>query len=82
MGGLGIWEIAGILILVLLLFGGKKIPQLARDLGTGLREFKKTMGDAEKEITEVRHEIEDTAPRAEKTKTSQSTSKKKKTRKA
>lgn len=63
MGGLGIWEIALILVGILLLFGGRKIPQLARDLGTGLREFKKTLGDTEKEITDVRHEIEDTSPR-------------------
>lgn len=63
MGGLGIWEISLILVAILLLFGGRKIPQLARDLGSGLREFKKTLGDTEKEITDVRHEIEDTAPR-------------------
>ena len=61
MGGLGIWEIALILVGILLLFGGRKIPQLARALGTGLREFKKTLGDTVKEITDVRHEIEDTS---------------------
>jgi sec-independent protein translocase protein TatA len=61
---LGFWEIIIILAIVLLLFGGKKIPQLARDLGTGFREFKKTMSDAEKEVTDIRHEIEDTRPRS------------------
>ena len=55
---LGFWEIIIILVIVLLLFGGKKIPQLARDLGTGFREFKKTMSDAEKEVTDIRHQFE------------------------
>lgn len=45
-GGLGGWEILLILFVVLLLFGAKKIPELARGLGRGIREFK----DATKEI--------------------------------
>ena len=36
MGG---WEIAAIVLVVLLLFGGKKIPELMRGLGKGIREF-------------------------------------------
>ena len=36
--GTGEWIF--ILVLVLLLFGGKKIPQLAKDLGSGIKEFK------------------------------------------
>ncbi|MEQ9363385.1 MAG: twin-arginine translocase TatA/TatE family subunit [Leptospirales bacterium] len=79
---LGPLEIAGIVVLVLLLFGGKKIPQLARDLGTGLREFKRTMSGTEKEITDVRHEIEDDSEAAEPIKTRSRANKKKKTRKA
>lgn len=81
---LGFWEIIIILVIVLLLFGGKKIPQLARDLGTGFREFKKTMSDAEKEVTDIRHEIEDTAPRSTTSskKTGTAAGKKKTTRKA
>ena len=42
-GGLGPWEIAIIVIVVLLLFGGKKIPELAKGIGRGMREFKKEM---------------------------------------
>jgi sec-independent protein translocase protein TatA len=38
--GLGGWEIAGILIVVLILFGGRKIPELMKGLGRGIREFK------------------------------------------
>ncbi len=80
---LGPLEIAGIVVLVLLLFGGKKIPQLARDLGTGLREFKRTMSGTEKEITDVRHEIEEPSEPTESVKPrTRSASKKKKTRKA
>lgn len=38
--GLGGMEIAVILVIVLLLFGGKKIPELMRGLGKGIKEFK------------------------------------------
>lgn len=37
---LGTWEIILILAVVLLLFGGKKIPELMKGLGTGIKEFK------------------------------------------
>ncbi|MBB3123156.1 sec-independent protein translocase protein TatA [Mesoflavibacter sabulilitoris] len=45
LGVVGPWQIAIIVILVLLLFGGKKIPELMRGLGSGIKEFK----DASKE---------------------------------
>ena len=41
MGRLGMPEILVILVVVLLLFGGKKIPELMRGLGSGVNEFKK-----------------------------------------
>ena len=37
--GLGPWEIGLIILVVIILFGGKKLPELARGLGLGLREF-------------------------------------------
>lgn len=40
MGRLGPWEIVIILVIVLLLFGGKKIPELAKGIGKGIRDFK------------------------------------------
>lgn len=40
MGRIGMPEILVILVVVLLLFGGKKIPELMKGLGTGLKEFK------------------------------------------
>ena len=79
---LGFWEIVIILAIVLLLFGGRKIPQLARDLGTGFREFKKTMSDAEKEVTDIREEIEDSRPRTTSSSSSSKSKSKKKSRKA
>ena len=40
MVGLGMWEIIGIIAVALLLFGGKKIPELAKGIGKGLKEFR------------------------------------------
>ena len=51
-GGLGGWEIFLIISVLLIFFGAKRIPELARGLGKGIREFK----DATKDIKE---EIED-----------------------
>ncbi|KGK30401.1 MULTISPECIES: twin-arginine translocase TatA/TatE family subunit [unclassified Cellulophaga] len=45
LGIIGPWQIAVVVVLVLLLFGGKKIPELMRGLGSGIKEFK----DASKE---------------------------------
>jgi len=44
-GILGGWEIVLILAVVLLLFGARKLPELARGLGQGIREFKKASRD-------------------------------------
>jgi sec-independent protein translocase protein TatA len=49
LGIVGPWQIAIVVILVLLLFGGKKIPELMRGLGSGIKEFK----DATKEEEET-----------------------------
>lgn len=40
LGMIGPWQIAIIVVLILLLFGGKKIPELMRGLGSGIKEFK------------------------------------------
>lgn len=45
--GIGGHELLLILLIVILLFGAKKIPELARGLGNGLREFKKASSEAE-----------------------------------
>lgn len=36
------WEIVGILVIVLVLFGAKRLPELAKGLGQGIKEFKKS----------------------------------------
>ncbi len=45
LGIVGPWQIILIVALVLFLFGGKKIPELMRGLGGGVKEFKKAMKD-------------------------------------
>ncbi|QLG45259.1 twin-arginine translocase TatA/TatE family subunit [Costertonia aggregata] len=45
---IGPWQIAVVVVLVLLLFGGKKIPELMRGLGSGIKEFKDASKDDEK----------------------------------
>lgn len=50
---LGPWEIALILVAALLLFGGKKLPELAKGLGKGLRVFKKEMKGVRETIEEA-----------------------------
>lgn len=52
MGPLGFNEILIILIIVLLLFGGKKIPELMRGLGRGVREFNDAKSNVRREIEE------------------------------
>ena len=64
--GLGPWEIALIILVVIILFGGKKLPELARGLGIGLREFKKAKDDIADEVTNVADEIEETEKGIEK----------------
>ncbi len=49
-GNLGAGEIILILLVILILFGAKKIPELARGIGKGMSEFKKGLKDVEDEI--------------------------------
>ena len=46
----GTWEIVLIVLVILLLFGGKKIPELMKGLGKGVKSFKQGMNEVEKEI--------------------------------
>ena len=52
-GNLGAGEIILILLVVLILFGAKKIPELAKGLGKGMSEFKKGLMDVESEIKDA-----------------------------
>jgi sec-independent protein translocase protein TatA len=51
---LGTWEIIVIVLAILLLFGGKKIPELMRGLGKGVKSFKEGMN----EVTDLKEEVE------------------------
>ena len=50
MFGLGPTEIVVILLVILLLFGAKKLPEFARGLGKGIKEFKKASSDIKDEV--------------------------------
>ncbi len=50
LNNLGGWEWIIILIVILLLFGGKKIPELMRGLGKGVKSFKQGMNEMKEEI--------------------------------
>ncbi len=52
----GTWEIVLIVLVILLLFGGKKIPELMKGLGKGVKSFKQGMNEVEKEIKELDEE--------------------------
>ena len=59
------WEWIIILLVVLLLFGGKKIPELMRGLGKGVKSFKQGLNDAKEELNKIDDE-EDTTPKGKK----------------
>ena len=50
---LGPWEILLVLIVVLVLFGAKRLPELARGLGLGINEFRDAVDSRKKEIMDV-----------------------------
>lgn len=52
-GGIGLQEILIIALVVLLFFGGKKIPELMKGLGKGVRSFKDGMNNAENETEQT-----------------------------
>ena len=58
--GLGPTEIAGILVIALVLFGAKRLPELARSLGQGVKEFRKSV----REISEDTEDTGTTPPKA------------------
>jgi sec-independent protein translocase protein TatA len=57
---LGGWDMVIIVLVILLLFGAKRIPELAKGLGTGIKEFKK----ATKEVTDEIHNAAEEKPAA------------------
>jgi sec-independent protein translocase protein TatA len=59
MGRIGTTEILLIVLAVIILFGAKRIPELMRSLGGGVREFKKGMREEEKPTSEAKPPSED-----------------------
>lgn len=54
---IGPWEIVAIVAVIMLLFGGKKIPELMKGIGKGVRSFKEGMNEIEKEINDAGEEV-------------------------
>ena len=57
-GSLGFWEILLIVLVVIVLFGGKKLPDLMRGLGKGVKNFKEGMKEVEDDVKEIKKDIE------------------------
>ena len=57
---IGMWQIVVIVLLVLLLFGGRKIPELMRGVGQGMQEFKKATADNDDDDEIIVDDTEDT----------------------
>lgn len=51
MMGIGMGEMVIILLIVLVLFGAKRIPEISASFGKGIREFKKNIGDVQESVT-------------------------------
>ena len=50
LGGLGMWEIMLIFLIILLVFGAKRLPEIGSSLGKGIREFKGSIREIEREL--------------------------------
>lgn len=59
LGVIGMWEVVIIALIVLLLFGGKKIPELMKGLGKGVKSFKDGLNEVEKDIKDVDATLKD-----------------------
>ena len=54
---LGPWEIVIVVLVIIILFGDKKIPELARGLAKGLKEFRKTTKDLKDEVNSTAEDV-------------------------
>lgn len=59
LGVVGPWQIAIVVILVILLFGGKKIPELMKGLGGGVKEFKNAMKEEDQKLSKKEDETKE-----------------------
>ncbi|MBO6046035.1 MAG: twin-arginine translocase TatA/TatE family subunit [Bacteroidales bacterium] len=58
LGSLGFWEIFLIVLVIVLLFGGKKIPELMRGVGKGVKSFRQGMNEVEDELKEATKDLD------------------------
>jgi sec-independent protein translocase protein TatA len=65
--GIGAPEVLIIAIFILVFFGAKRIPELARGLGQGIKEFRQASNDIKKEIDESSRDINDAVKKDETT---------------
>jgi sec-independent protein translocase protein TatA len=63
-GGFGPWEVMLVFLVVLLLFGAKRIPEIAQGLGKGIREFKKATNEISDEMN-IEHMLDDDVKKGE-----------------
>jgi sec-independent protein translocase protein TatA len=64
-GNLGMWEILLILLVVLLLFGAKRLPEVGSSIGKGIREFKRSISDTQDAIMGPDDQRTNLPPRAD-----------------
>ena len=63
--GIGIWEILILLLVVLLVFGPKRLPEMGRSLGRGMREFKDSISGRDDDDEPVQRRLASELPPAE-----------------
>ncbi|MCL5051523.1 MAG: twin-arginine translocase TatA/TatE family subunit [Firmicutes bacterium] len=75
MGGIGIWQVLIVLLIIVILFGGKRLRTLGSDLGTAIKGFKKEMNEDDKkadgEVIEHQREAKEDEKATEKQKDKQ-----------
>ena len=62
---LGPWEIVLIILVIILIIGGKKIPELARGLSKGLKEFQKTTNEIKDEVNSADEDVKSSVDETE-----------------
>lgn len=58
LGSVGFWELLLIVLVILLVCGGKKIPELMHGLGKGMKSFKQGMKEVEDELNDAKKEFD------------------------
>lgn len=68
LGVVGPWQVVIIALVIILLFGGKKIPELMKGLGKGVKSFKDGMNEVESHISDIDKDLNSTAKTPDKIK--------------